>query len=169
MPLPEIYILLAAGVIVGLLLLQLLLKGIFGKRRQRVARYRPTTHLFTAAERSFYGVLVGAVGPDYKVFGKVRLADIILPEGAESSSAWWSAFNRVAYKHIDFVICEQATSKIHCCVELDDSSHARRDRKERDEFLEEMLSQSGVPLLRVPAQRGYTPSRIREAFLEATS
>lgn len=41
--------------------------------------YAPAKTLFTPAERSFLGVLDEAVGNDYRVFGKVRVADYKKP------------------------------------------------------------------------------------------
>ena len=150
-----------------LLLVATLLKVLLRNgSRPKTPRYAPVTHLFTRAEQSFHGVLLGVVGPDVTVHGKVRLADVILPESGGDKSAWWSAFNKVASKHIDFVVCDTATSRLLCCVELDDASHGRTERRSRDQFLEEVLGQGGVPLLRVPAQRSYVPGKVREAYLE---
>jgi very-short-patch-repair endonuclease len=55
-------------------------------------------------------------------------------------------------------------------IELDDASHERSDRKDRDEFLERALKAAGVPLLRVPRgtrnvyQREVVAARIRQAI-----
>jgi hypothetical protein len=45
-------------------------------------------------------------------------------------------------------------------VELDDSSHQRNQRVERDEFIESVCEVAGLPLLRFPAQRDYDPREI---------
>ena len=46
-------------------------------------------------------------------------------------------------------------------IELDDSSHAREERQTRDAFVEKFFEASGLPLLRVPAQRAYNISEVR--------
>jgi len=40
-------------------------------------------------------------------------------------------------------------------IELDDSSHRRDDRQERDNFVDRVFEVSGLPLLRLPVQREY--------------
>ncbi|MDB6063012.1 MAG: topoisomerase [Verrucomicrobiaceae bacterium] len=49
--------------------------------------YLPESTLFSAAERSFLEVLDQAVGPDNRVFGKVRVADIARVKPGLSNSA----------------------------------------------------------------------------------
>ena len=45
-------------------------------------------------------------------------------------------------------------------MELDDRSHQRADRKERDEFVNEVFKAAGLPLLHVPARRGYVVNEL---------
>lgn len=40
-------------------------------------------------------------------------------------------------------------------IELDDSSHDRADRQERDEFVNEVFQAAGLPLIHIPVQREY--------------
>jgi hypothetical protein len=49
--------------------------------------YLPARFLFSAAERSFLGVLDQAVGPEHRVFGKVRVADLASVKPGLGSSA----------------------------------------------------------------------------------
>ena len=44
--------------------------------------------------------------------------------------------NRIDRKSIDFVLYDEKTKKIVCCIELDDSTHEREERIERDLFLD---------------------------------
>ena len=46
-------------------------------------------------------------------------------------------------------------------IELDDASHERRDRQERDEFVEAVFKAAGLPLLRMPARRAYNLNEVR--------
>jgi len=66
--------------------------------------------------------------------------------------------NKIDRKHVDFLLCDPATMKPRCGVELDDSSHARRDRQDRDEFVDQVFAVAGLPLVRVPAQAAYNPT-----------
>jgi hypothetical protein len=116
--------------------------------------------LLTAAERSFYGVLLKAVDGETLVFAKVRLADLLwLPRGTRDRQAHQ---NRIIAKHLDFVLCSRDSLAPRLAIELDDSSHSRASRRERDSFVEAALGAAGLPLLRVPVRRGYSPHDLGE-------
>ena len=127
--------------------------------------YRKTEHLLTPAERSFYEVLRRIIGDDLRLFVKVRLADLVwLPHDIENRQAH---VNRVAAKHIDFVLCDPRTFAPVLAVELDDSSHEARPRQQRDALVNEVLRTVGVPLLRVPVKRSYVPSEVADDIRSA--
>ena len=114
------------------------------------------------AERSFFGVLQLAVGSDYLVFPKVRLADIVVPVKGMSKSGWQTAFNKITGKHIDFILCEPSCLKVVAAVELDDDTHWRFDRSFRDNLVDCALADADIPILRVKARETYSPASIRE-------
>ncbi len=118
--------------------------------------------LFSPAERSFLGVLEQICGNDQRIFGKVRLFDIIEPERGLSVKAYSAARNRIWNKHVDFVLCNAHTLDVIGVIELDDSSHKRESQRRGDELKDKALGAAGVPMVRIPAQRGYTPAEIRE-------
>lgn len=122
--------------------------------------YSRQKYFFSAAERSFYEVL-WRITPDHTVFAKVRLADLVyVSKGATSSQ---SHFNRIRSKHVDFVICDRDLAPL-VVVELDDSSHDRADRKSRDLFVDAVLAAASLPIVHVPAQRGYALDAIRQSL-----
>jgi very-short-patch-repair endonuclease len=47
-------------------------------------------------------------------------------------------------------------------IELDDSSHKSLSGQRRDQFKDKALVAAGVPIVRVQAQRGYSPAEVRE-------
>ena len=77
---------------------------------------------------------------------KVRLLDIIEPRKGEKD--YKSLFYKVQAKHVDFVICD-ADLRIKAVLELDDSSHDQTDRKERDAFVDQILSSVGYKVIHV--------------------
>jgi very-short-patch-repair endonuclease len=118
--------------------------------------------LFSAAERSFLGVLERVFGDEYRVLAKVNLADIIRPRKGLSNSAWRTAMNRIDRKHVDFVLCDRQTLAVVAIIELDDSSHKRSRAKRGDETKNKALAAAGIPMVRIAAKRGYTPADVRE-------
>lgn len=131
--------------------------------------YRPAKALFSPAERSFLGVLDQAVGPEHRVFGKVRVADVATVTAGLSASARQSALNRIAAKHFDFIVCRANDLALVCAVELNDSSHASQRARSRDEFLLKVTQVIGLPLITVPAQRTYVVEELRSLFLAAVA
>jgi very-short-patch-repair endonuclease len=124
--------------------------------------YNRIERLFTPAERSFLGVLEQIVGTQYRIFGKIRLADIIQTPKGLSNSARASAFNRICARHVDFALFDPRTFEVIGVIELDDSSHGRESRRNRDRFVDEALTAAGVPFVRIAARRGYVAAEIRE-------
>ena len=129
--------------------------------KERKIAYERRKLLFSAAERSFLGILDQVVGQEYRVIGKVRIADIIRPDGALSARARTSALNRIMSKHVDFAVCDQGTLQVVGVIELDDASHEKASRRRRDEFVDAALVSAGVPIVRIPAQRVYSPAELR--------
>jgi len=98
-------------------------------------------YLFSLNEKHEFRKLVAwATAHDYFVFPKVRLLDIIEPRSnvANYKALLW----KIQAKHVDFLICDQEM-RIKFIIELDDNSHDRKDRAERDEFVAQALSGCG--------------------------
>ena len=122
-------------------------------------------YLLTKSERSFYDVLRD-IAIDHMVFAKVRLADLV--NANERHQCWQANFRRVCSKHIDFVVCD-SDLKPKIAIELDDSSHRRPDREQRDIDVDPILKLAGLPLLRVFVRKQYDLDLIRRRLLAALS
>jgi len=119
--------------------------------------YRLRDNFLTPAELSYYGVLRSVIGPRAAICTKVRLADILFVARPHENRAF---FNRIAQRHVDFLLCESSTMQPVLAIELDDSSHARPDRVDSDEFLDTALEAASLPLLRVIPQRAYSQQEV---------
>ena len=75
---------------------------------------------------------------------KVRLLDIIEPRKGEKD--YLALRGKVQSKHVDFVICDQDLH-IKAVLELDDNSHNRKDRQERDAFVDQILTSVGYTVI----------------------
>lgn len=121
--------------------------------------YRQRDDFLSAAELSFYRVLMLGLDDSYLVCPKVNLADIFFVVRPNENQSYR---NKIDRKHVDFLLCDPTSMKPKLGIELDDSSHARRDRQDRDQFVDQVFEASGLPLLRVGAATGYNPQRIGE-------
>ncbi len=159
MTLPLDPILLMVGAPVIVLVFFLSARG--GKRGKAPSYpYDATPSLFTPNERVFLRVLEGAA-EDYRVFGKVRVADVVQVRKGFSKGESQTALNRITQKHLDFVLCHPQDLRVFCVIELDDKTHQRRDRRERDAFLDRALEAAQIPLLCVPSRRDYDVGEVR--------
>lgn len=131
--------------------------------------YQPAKILFSAAERSFLGVLDQAVGSEHRVFGKVRVADVAMVKPGLGNSARQGALNRIAAKHFDFVICRASDLSVVCAVELNDKSHSSQRAQRRDDLLANVCQAISLPLFTVPAKQAYSTQDVRAQFLAAIS
>ncbi len=120
--------------------------------------------LFTPAERSFLGVLNQAVGDNAQIFGKVRVADVIAPKKGMPRSDWQKAFNKISSKHFDFLLCAKNDLSVLCVVELNDSSHNSKKRKDRDTFLEGACRSAKIPLVQIAARATYNINEIQKTL-----
>ena len=123
--------------------------------------------LFSAAERSFLGVLDQAVGDEYRVFGKVRVADVASVQKMPDRGAWQRAFNRISSKHFDFLLCSKTELAVVAAIELDDQSHQQGKRQKRDAFVVGLCEAIALPLVQVPGQRTYSVPEVRAKVMSA--
>ncbi len=126
--------------------------------------YRARGRLVTKAELRFYKSLYKAVQDDFEIFAMVRIADLLRVEENTQNKRRW--INKILAKHVDFVLCEPGKLVPRICIELDDSSHQRQDRIERDEFVDAAFDSAGLPLLRIAVQKSYPPREVRELIDE---
>jgi hypothetical protein len=114
--------------------------------------YRLTRRFLTPAELAFYHALQGVAIGRAQVCAKVRLADLLEVSG---TGQYYRHFNRISAKHLDFVLCQPETMYPLVAVELDDRSHGRADRRERDDFVDRACAAAGLSLVRFPVRSSY--------------
>lgn len=131
--------------------------------------YRMNEAFLSPAERSFLCVLDQTVGTQYRVMGKVRVADIIHVVPMKNRSQWRSAFNRISAKHFDFVLCDKDSLTPIAVIELEGKTQGTAHRRQRDDFLSAVCEAASLPLLRAPARVVYTRSDIQRLVVNALS
>lgn len=148
------------------LLLLLIIGVAFGfvkKAKLRAANefpYQKTRTFLSSAEQSFLDVLEEILDSGYRVFSKIRLADVVQVKNGLPRAAEQRALNSISARHADFLICSASDMSIRGAIDLDDRPHddPRRDLEEL--FIEKVFEASQIPLLRVKAQADYSISEI---------
>ena len=128
--------------------------------------YEQRGPLFSPAERSFYSVLQWALGEQYVVLGKVRVADVLTPRRELSNSARQTALSEIQAEHFDFVLCRRDNFDVEIVIDLDDSAPHHPNRQTRDRLLEPASASAGLRLVRFPAQETYSVREIRETIFQ---
>ncbi|WP_448568906.1 DUF2726 domain-containing protein [Thalassotalea ganghwensis] len=132
------------------------------KNLNKPISYRQNGPLFSPAERSFLGVLDSAVSEHYRIFGKVRVADVLSPQKGLNRKDWQIAFNRISAKHFDYVLCNKDSLDLVAVIELDDKSHNKKSVKKRDAFLNSICEMANLKLIRFPAKASYSIVEIKQ-------
>lgn len=123
--------------------------------------YRASDRFLSDAEYSFYMVAKKTLTDRFIICPQVPLSAIFFVTAKQNYS---SAFNKISRKRIDFLVCDGVTVKPLFGIELDDKSHERLDRIERDIFVERTFEVSGIPLLRIPVKNAYVTSDLELIF-----
>lgn len=115
------------------------------------------------AECSFYHLLQSAAGDWAVVCPKVSLADLFFARTGDYGTNT-SYRNRIARKHVDFLLCDPRSMKPLLGIELDDASHNRADRQDRDGFVDQVFAAAGLPLHRQRVRRAYDLHALRASL-----
>lgn len=111
------------------------------------------------AEQSFFLTLQTVVTDQALICAKVSLGDLFYVKSGDPS-IYRSYTNKIDRKHVDFLLCDPKTLKPILGIELDDKSHQREDRKNRDEFVEKVFLTAKLPLVRISARQSYSLSEL---------
>jgi hypothetical protein len=121
--------------------------------------YRKVPGLMTPGEFGVWYALHSAVKGKYRLFCKVRLADIVCCPPDRINERYW--FRKISAFHIDFVICDPHTTAPLLAIELDDRLHRERRQKTFDDFKDAVLRVANMPIYRIPAQSAYDPEELK--------
>lgn len=116
-------------------------------------KYIKKDYLLTKEELKFYKLLKTIVqNMGYSLFCQVSLYEIVKAKEFKN-------FNKIKSKSIDFVIAQE-NCKILMCIELDDTTHYKQSRIQRDDFLNKLFQDLEIKLLRIPVQNFYNMEEI---------
>ena len=126
--------------------------------------YRQCDNFLSPAELAFFQVLYSAASSHFYVCTKVRISDLVYVVNRRKNIGH---ANRIDRKHVDFVLCDPTTMDPRLAVELDDSSHQRKDRRERDELVDSVFEAAGLPILHVPWSRNYDREQLKQSIRDS--
>jgi len=121
--------------------------GIFSITNNNQFDYYVKKSLMTNTEEGFYKFLYEAFQAEYFIFPQVHLSALV--SSKDSGKRSWSAFLHINGKSVDYVLCDRETLMPVCAIELDDWTHSWKSRVKRDREVERILSEAGMPLVRI--------------------
>lgn len=128
--------------------------------------YTNKPKLLTKAENNFLNELYKITPDNIIICPQVRMADILVVSDKVKKKNFKSFFYKISSKSIDFVFCDKKTMEILLCLELDDPTHNKKDRIERDDFVNKAFYDSGLHLVRVPFSGSIKSINYNELKLE---
>ena len=122
--------------------------------------YHQVDEFISPAELNLFFNLKSVVGDSAQIFSKVKLSDLFYAKTGDFGRNR-SYTNKIDRKHVDFLLCDPKTLKPILGIELDDKSHQRADRQERDDFVNHVFEAAKLPLMHISVQRGYSQSDLQ--------
>jgi len=135
-------------IVIGIILaLVFVFELLFGKKAKKKYEYLLKNHIMTKSEEECFRKLVSILGDTHHVFPQVHLPTFL--EHKIRGQDWYGAFRHIDEKSVDFVICDKELLAPKIAIELDDRSHDRPDRQERDKEVERIMNVAKIPLKRL--------------------
>lgn len=111
-----------------------------------VYHYVAKPYIMTAREADFFKTLNTIFGEKWLVIPQVHLSALL--DHKVKGQNWSRAFRHINGKSVDFVLIGKDSYRTICAIELDDSSHDRTDRQQRDAEVERIFREAKIPLAR---------------------
>ena len=141
-------------------------KGKEKKEREKYPYFKKN-YLLTRAESSFFRILEQATENKYYIFPQIRISNLLYVKANKRDFFYFQS--KIKYKSVDFVLTDKDYLNPLLAIELDDSTHNRNDRTERDDFVENAFKDAGLPLLRIKCSHSYDINNLKAQIEELIS
>ncbi|OGK56462.1 MAG: hypothetical protein A2665_00770 [Candidatus Zambryskibacteria bacterium RIFCSPHIGHO2_01_FULL_46_30] len=113
--------------------------------REKPLAFKQRDRVMNSSEQALFINLQKVLGERFIILSKVRIEDFVevVRNGFDQRKVYGNRA-RIKSRHVDFLICEALTTKPVLAIELDGNSHYRQDRRERDNFVNELYSSIGL-------------------------
>ena len=128
-------------------------------------KYYAKSYVMTSRENECFKILNEIFSSKWFVVPQVHLSALL--DYRVKGQNWNAAFRHINGKSVDFVLIGKESYKVICVIELDNSTHSRSDRIERDAEIERMFKESRIPLARIGRFESMTKSEIAKVITDA--
>lgn len=106
--------------------------------------YTPRWNFMTDSEKAFYKQLEIAVGDKYYIVPQVQLSSILYVP--RQTPNYRGHLSKIDKKSVDFALFTKPDFKFFKAIELNDYTHDRKSRIERDAFVKRAMLSAGLTL-----------------------
>lgn len=135
----------AAGVIAAALVILLIISKIL-----KSPKYYKKNRLLTNCELAYYKALLNVLNGQYLLLPQINLATVITKKGEGGRTE--------LFRNADFGIFTKDFEPL-VLIEVNDASHKRKDRIERDKKVNKICKKAGLPLITFKTEDGIDEAR----------
>ena len=117
--------------------------------------------LISNSEQTYYSAILSSLPNGYHAFPQVNLASFIVKNDD-------SPFHNELFRNVDFLITNERYSPLFI-IEINDQTHLNPERKERDEKVQKICEEAGIPIVKFWTSYGVNEEYIQNKILETLS
>ena len=121
-------------------------------------KYAVKQSLTSPSEQKLFYMLRQSVGNQFEIFPQIALVSLV-----DKLTA--GAYRNELFRVVDFVLADPRTLKPLLVIELNDASHQRKERQERDEKVKCILQRAGLNMLTLTTENYDKVNLKREIYL----
>lgn len=139
------------AIAVGVLALILIIARYLYKKSKE-PNYFVKDRLLTDTELAYYNVIRELIDSRFIILPQINLASVLDKKGGGN-------FRTELFRNIDFGVFDGELHPIFL-IEINDNTHLRRDRKERDKRVNKICKKAGIPLVTFWVRDGINKSEM---------
>lgn len=111
-------------------------------------------------ERVLFDILTKLYGEKYFIFPQVKLSDILKVK--ENVKDHDNLYREIDHRSIDIVFFDRPAMAPILAIELNGASHFQFQRKNRDQIVENILTNAGIRFLAIPVAETYDETALQQ-------
>jgi len=120
--------------------------------------YNAKRTLISKSEQGFFTAIQASLPEGYHIFPQINLASFIIRTDD-------ARYHNELFRNVDFLVTDAG----YCpkmVIEINDQTHLNYDRKERDEKVQKICEEAGIPILKLWTSYGVNPEYIKGRITE---
>jgi len=123
--------------------------------------YDAKSTLISKSEQTYYNAIISSLPVGYHAFPQVNLASFIVKNDN-------SPFHNELFRNVDFLITDSRYTPLFV-IEINDQTHLTKERKERDEKVQLICEEAGIPIVKFWTSYGVNSEYIQRKITETIS